>query len=81
MTGTHPKSGGVQGTDERGVPKEYPTVLAWLDDARVVSFRHKDGKIRVRESCDHYFHAYLTPAQLLQLADELREMAAVGRQT
>lgn len=54
---------------------EYTSVLAALKDARVVTIKPMpDGRFRVRERCDRYFGVYLTSAQVLTLADELRGM-------
>lgn len=41
--------------------------------------RMEDGRFRLRERCDRYFRVYLTPEQLLALADELRAMALGAR--
>lgn len=61
--------------DTIGSTIEYPSVLAALRDANVVTIkRMPDGRYRVRERCDRYYGVYLTPEQMLAWADELHAM-------
>ena len=69
----------VMGCDETGTAMEFPSVLAWLEDARVLSVKlTEDGTYRLREECDRWFCEYLTREQLRMLSDELRDMAKEG---
>jgi len=59
-----------------GPPVSSPTILAALDDNRIVSVKPRpDGRFQVREECDGYFRGYLTREQLHALADELHQIA------
>lgn len=62
--------------DERGCTASGDTVLDALENAEIfkVSQLH-DGRFLINELCDCYFIAYLTKAQILALAEELRAMA------
>ena len=51
------------------------TILDALDEARIFNVeKADDGRIIFEESCDRYFSAKLTKAQVLALADELRAL-------
>jgi len=51
------------------------SVLQLLEDERIFSIEKKDnGDFILTEKCDYYFKATLTPAQLMQLTVELRQM-------
>lgn len=55
---------------------ESPTITAALADNRILSVTPQlDGRFRVAEMCDDYFHGLLTPAQLHAWADELHRIA------
>jgi hypothetical protein len=62
--------------DERGCTASGDSVLDALENAEIfkVSQLH-DGRFLVDVLCDYYFRAYLTKAQILALAEELRAMA------
>ncbi len=62
--------------DQTGTPTEYSSVLDVLRAANVLTVKPMpDGRFRVRERCDRYYHVYLTREQLLAWADELRALA------
>lgn len=46
-----------------------------LKEADVVEIEFIDGFFELRDGCDDYFVAILTPEQLIEFADELRDMA------
>ncbi len=62
--------------DERGCTASGDTVLEAMENAEIfkVTPLH-DGMFLVDVLCDYYFRAYLTKAQILALAEELRVMA------
>ena len=55
---------------------EYPTVSEGLADNRVVKVsRLEDGRFEVREMCDEWASARLTPEQLRAWGQELIDLA------
>lgn len=54
---------------------EGETWLSWLDRRNVFSIQKNGGGFEVREECDRYYSAPLSRADLLQLAEELKQLA------
>jgi hypothetical protein len=51
-------------------------LLDRLEEAHVFSVdKTRDGRFNVAENCDYYYDETLTKDELLQLAEELKEMA------
>ena len=51
------------------------TVMRWLEERRVCVFVKVDDGFVAAEKCDNFFHAPLTREHLLQLAEELKQLA------
>ena len=51
------------------------TWLSWLDRRKVFSIQKVEGGFEVWEECDRYYSATLTREHLLQLAEELKQLA------
>jgi hypothetical protein len=56
-------------------------ILELLKVSNVFSIKKKDGEgnFRVREECDKYFFHYLTPEELLELAEEIKELVETSK--
>lgn len=54
---------------------EGETWLSWLERRSVFSIQKDEGGFEVREECDRYYGAPLTREHLLQLAEELKQLA------
>ena len=56
-------------------PIEYPTMLAAIDDQRIMTVKRKEGGFNLMENCDRYYSLDVTPDQLRALARELYTLA------
>jgi hypothetical protein len=56
--------------------RDMGRLLDRLEEAHVFSVdKTRDGRFNVAENCDYYYDETLTKDELLQLAEELKEMA------
>jgi len=60
--------------DMEAKPESW-SVLKWLEERGVMSIYKADSGFEAQEACDRYFKAPLTREHLLQLAEELKQLA------